>query len=320
MADNSREDLLRLVKRVGAFLTVKISNIFRHMDSRSVGAIAGLAFALVFTWRLLRTPRGPPRSQPKRQASTTGSSGVSSHANVNDASSQVGDPSEDSRTQNVIDEFFQPVKPTLAQIVRQRLSEGRKVTCRLLDVILEESSPEELQKQATVKSSILEVLLEVTKFCDLYLMERVLDDQSEKNVLVALEEAGVFTSGGLVKDKVLFCSTETGRSSFVRQLEPDWHIDSNPEIVNQLSRFIKYLLHISSVKLERPPSNVVTAASLERYFGIVLMRGNLGSCTFFSCFFFFVWSLVNVMYGSLIPSSCTPIPVFHIYVYQINLL
>ncbi|XP_073297182.1 peroxisome biogenesis protein 22 [Primulina huaijiensis] len=269
MADNSREDLLRLVKRVGAFLTVKISNIFRHMDSRSVGAIAGLAFALVFTWRLLRTPRGPPRRQPKRQASTTGSSGVSSHANVNDASSRVGDPSEDSRTQNVIDEFFQPVKPTLAQIVRQRLSEGRKVTCRLLDVILEESSTEELQKQATVKSSVLEVLLEVTKFCDLYLMERVLDDQSEKNVLVALEEAGVFTSGGLVKDKVLFCSTETGRTSFVRQLEPDWHIDSNPEIVNQLSRFIKYLLHISSVKLERPPSNVVTAASLERYFGIV---------------------------------------------------
>lgn len=31
MADNSKEDLLRLVKRVGAFLTVKISNIIRHM-------------------------------------------------------------------------------------------------------------------------------------------------------------------------------------------------------------------------------------------------------------------------------------------------
>ncbi|KAL1299987.1 hypothetical protein HN51_044614 [Arachis hypogaea] len=29
----------------------------------------------------------------------------------------------------------------------------------------------------------------------------------KKRVLVALEEAGVFTFGGLVKDKVLFCST-----------------------------------------------------------------------------------------------------------------
>lgn len=35
--------------------------------------------------------------------------------------------------------------------------------------------------------------------------------------------------------QVLFCSTEVGRTSFVRQLEPDWHIDSNPEIVTQLA-------------------------------------------------------------------------------------
>lgn len=35
------------------------------------------------------------------------------------------------------------------------------------------------QKQATVRSSVLEVLLEITKYSDLYLMERVLDDESE---------------------------------------------------------------------------------------------------------------------------------------------
>lgn len=35
--------------------------------------------------------------------------------------------------------------------------------------------------------------------------------------------------------QVLFCSTETGRSSFVRQLEPDWHVDTNPEIISQLA-------------------------------------------------------------------------------------
>lgn len=35
------------------------------------------------------------------------------------------------------------------------------------------------QKQATVRSSVLEVLLEITKYCDLYLMETVLDDESE---------------------------------------------------------------------------------------------------------------------------------------------
>ncbi|KAL7142271.1 hypothetical protein ABFS83_08G112800 [Erythranthe nasuta] len=262
MADNSNEDSLQLIKRLGAFLTLKLSNLFLHMDSRSVGAIAGLAFAIVFTWRLLSTPQ---RRQPKPQApaASTSSAAVHSRETVNTNTN----PTEDT-TQNVIDEFFQPVKPTLGQIVRQRLSDGRKVTCRLVGVILEESSPEELQ-QATVRSSVLEVLLEITKFCDLYLMERVLDDESQDKVLVALEEAGVFTSGGLVKDKVLFCSTESGRTSFVRQLEPDWHIDSNPNIITQLSRFIKYQLYISDVKLERPASNVVTAASLEQFFGCV---------------------------------------------------
>ncbi|KAG6419550.1 hypothetical protein SASPL_121772 [Salvia splendens] len=276
MAENSKEDFLQLVKRVGAFFTVKISNLLRRLDSRSFGAVAGLALAIIFTWRLFRAPRGPQRRQPKRQASSASSSDVNSRASENAGTSEVFTPPEDPTTQNVIDELFQPVKPTLSQIVRQRLSEGRKITCRLLGVILEENSPEELQKQATVRSSVLEVLLEITKFCDLYLMERVLDDQSEitdtlsqfmqKNVLLALENAGVFTSSGLVKDKVLFCSTEIGRTSFVRQLEPDWHIDSNPEITTQLARFIKSQLHVSPERLERPAANVFTTPSLEQFF------------------------------------------------------
>ncbi|KAJ6683495.1 hypothetical protein OIU85_007207 [Salix viminalis] len=78
----------------------------------------------------------------------------------------------------------------------------------------------------------------------------------QQKVLTALENAGVFTSGGLVKDKVLFCSSETGRSSFVRQLEPDWHIDTNPEIIFQLARFIKYQLHISPIRPERAAANL----------------------------------------------------------------
>nr|GLL22989.1 peroxisome biogenesis protein 22-like [Ipomoea trifida] len=267
MADYPKDEFTQLIKRFGAFLTVKISNVFHSLDSRSIGALAGLAFAVVFTWRVLRSPS--QRRRPKRQTGAPSSSSASSNTNAN-VTTSASDPSpENSRAQNVIDEFFQPVKPTLGQIVRQRLSEGRKVTCQLLGVILEETSPEELQKQATVKPSVLKVLLEITKCCDLYLMERVLDDESEKKVLLALEDAGVFTSGGLVKDKVLFCSTENGRTSFVRQLEPDWHIDTNPEIVTQLARFIKYQLHISPTKPERAASNVFSSTSLEQFFGCV---------------------------------------------------
>ncbi|KAG9454212.1 hypothetical protein H6P81_007116 [Aristolochia fimbriata] len=242
MADASKEELVQLLKRIGAYLTVKMSNIFtvssNQQNYRSIWAVAGLAMAVVFIWKLLKTPTERQRRPPKRQG-PVGSSSASSQPNAANLFPGVGSSSEDTKAQNVIDEFFQPVKPTLGQVVRQKLGEGRKVTCQLLGVILEESTPEELQKQVTVRSSVLEVLLEITKYCDLYLMERVIDDESEEMVLSALENAGVFTSGGLVKDKVLFCSKENGRTSFVRQLEPDWHIDTNPEIIYQLARFIK---------------------------------------------------------------------------------
>lgn len=73
-----------------------------------MGAVAGLALAIVFTWRLLRTPRGQQRRQPKR--SSASSSGASGHATVNAGNSEVSTSPEDPSTQNVIDEFFQPVK------------------------------------------------------------------------------------------------------------------------------------------------------------------------------------------------------------------
>ncbi|ONK55314.1 uncharacterized protein A4U43_UnF5040 [Asparagus officinalis] len=88
----------------------------------------------------------------------------------------------------------------------------------------------------------------------------------QERVLSALDGAGLFLSCSLTKDKVLFCSTDVGRTSFVRQLEPDWHVDSNLEIVSQLARFIRCQLHISELELGQIASNVFTSKSLEQYF------------------------------------------------------
>lgn len=81
-----------------------------HQDPRSVGAIAGLAVAIIFTYRLMRSPATPPRRQPKRQAPTASSSSTSTQSNPTLTSSGVCLSSEDLRAQNVVDEFFQPVK------------------------------------------------------------------------------------------------------------------------------------------------------------------------------------------------------------------
>jgi hypothetical protein len=36
-----------------------------------------------------------------------------------------------------------------------------------------------MQKHATVRPSVVELLLQISRYCDLYLMETVLDDASE---------------------------------------------------------------------------------------------------------------------------------------------
>ncbi|KAM0824678.1 hypothetical protein ACQ4PT_070035 [Festuca glaucescens] len=240
-------DAVSLVRRVARALNRRISDLvavlFRHKSAGSFGAVAGFAIAVVFAWKFLRSssPARPPRpAAPKRPLAGSAAP----------ATEPVGDSG----------------KLTTRQIVARRLSGCRRVTCQLIGVVFEEKSPEELQKQATVRPSVVELLLEISKYCDFYLMETVLDDKSEENALTALESAGLFRTGGLIKEKVLFCSSEVGRTSFVRQLESDFHIDTSLEIISQLSRFIRCQLFVSSVEGGQLSANVFNSLSLEQFF------------------------------------------------------
>lgn len=107
---------------------------------------------MIFTWRAIRTTPGESqRRRPKRRLQSDESS--------SSAAATDFIPHEDSGVQDVVDQFFQSgkvifsfyctleffidlvgsvvkelsffffVQPTLGQIVRQRLSEGRKVNC-----------------------------------------------------------------------------------------------------------------------------------------------------------------------------------------------
>ncbi|AQK46376.1 Peroxisome biogenesis protein 22-like [Zea mays] len=262
------EELADLVRRLMDALARYADRLPFDLDRqklRSLTTLAAISITLLFAWKMLRAPQEQPR-RPRRRAAPS-SSNTSTRSRPGALTVADACSSADSRAHEAVNQLFQPVNLTLEQLVRHKLSEGRRFTCRLLGVILEETAPEELQNHVTVKPSVVEVLLEIAKFCDVYLMERILDDESEGKVLSALSEAGLFGGGGLIKDKVLFCSTENGRTSFVRQLEPDWHIDTSPEVVHQLARFIKYQLHISPQRPERIATNVFTAPSLEQYFG-----------------------------------------------------
>eukprot|EP01018_Ginkgo_biloba_P009281 Gb_07793 [translate_table: standard] len=273
MADSVTDDLLQLIRKFGAHLNAKVSNLmvflFDHKNAGSIGALAGFALAIVFTWKFLKAPSERHRRPEKPSGSSSANIDDSSGGNGEAASSSGGyQPSSNLNQQDAAaEELTTPIRLSLSQVVRQQLNGGRKITCQLLGVVLEESIPEDLQKHAVVRPSVVDVLLEIAKVCDLYLIARILDDESEERVLSALDAVGVFTIGGLNRNKVLFCSTEAGRSSFVRQLEPDWHIETNAEIISQLARFIRYQLHISPVRLGHIASNVFGSDSLEHYFG-----------------------------------------------------
>ncbi|XP_020115254.1 peroxisome biogenesis protein 22-like [Ananas comosus] len=254
MSDRVAEHVGALVRRLARHLNRRISDtlalLLRHKSAGSLGAVAGFAIAVVFVWKFLRSPpTRPRRSAPKRRvpsaAADSGGAGTAPKLEVSDA--------------------VESTPLTTGQIVRKKLSGVRKMTCQILGVILEETSPEDLQKHATVRLPVVELLLEIAKHCDLYLMETVIDDASEERVLLALESAGLFQSGGLMKEKVLFSSTEIGRTSFVRQLESDFHVDTNLEIISQLSRFIRYQLYISPMEAGQIAPNVYTSSSLEQY-------------------------------------------------------
>ena len=58
----------------------------------------------------MRSPSGSQRRQQKRQGPSSSNPGVTTHSNVSDVPSDACSPSDDSRAQNVVDEFFQPVK------------------------------------------------------------------------------------------------------------------------------------------------------------------------------------------------------------------
>ena len=277
MGDSIAEELVELLRGINATLTVKLSHllgfIFRNKNASSIVSAAGLAIALWWTWKCWRIPgaQRDPRLD-KRDGAAAGSASqapIGSMDSVPGASSTAVATSITQATQRgsgTESKTAESGELTVAQIVRRQLNGGRKMTCQLLGVILEERTPEELQGHAVVRPAVVEVLLEIARICDLYLVVRVLDDASEAVVMGALDAVGLFSDAKFSREKVLFCSTEAGRTSFVRQLEPDWHVDNLRDINAGLAPFVRQQLHISPPGASPIAANVFIVEYLDQYF------------------------------------------------------
>lgn len=276
MGDSIAEELVQLLRGINATLTVKLSHLlgfmFRNKNASSIGAAAGLAIALWWTWKCWRIPGTRPNARlDKRDGASAASTSMDTTVPGAASSTAVATSITHATQRGTSAESKQTVETTtgeltVAQIVRRQLNGGRKMTCQLLGVILEESTPEELQQHAVVRPAVVDVLLEIARTCDLYLVARVLDDASEAVVMAALDAIGLFSDAQFNREKVLFCSTETGRTSFVRQLEPDWHVDTLRDINSGLAPFVRQQLHISPPGASPIAANVYIVESLDQYF------------------------------------------------------
>jgi len=76
------------------------------------------------------------------------------------------------------------------------------------------------------------------------MLARVEDDIGQAAVTGALEAAGLLGLGPaqLPPQRLLFCSTQAGKLSIVRQIEPELHMDGDAATVEELRRFVPHLL------------------------------------------------------------------------------
>lgn len=68
---------------------------------------------MIFTWRAIRTPgEQRQRRQPKRRIQSAETSSAAAQSNLASVPPEVSSPHEDNAVQDVVDQFFQPVKVT----------------------------------------------------------------------------------------------------------------------------------------------------------------------------------------------------------------
>ena len=78
---------------------------------------------MIFTWRAIRTPPGEPRRrQPKRRMQSAETSSAAAQSNLGSNLPDVSLPHEDNGVQDVVDQFFQPVKVTFFLFLYPRVS------------------------------------------------------------------------------------------------------------------------------------------------------------------------------------------------------
>mmetsp|Transcript_1209 Transcript_1209/g.3736 ORF Transcript_1209/g.3736 Transcript_1209/m.3736 type:complete len:223 (+) Transcript_1209:287-955(+) len=102
---------------------------------------------------------------------------------------------------------------------------------------------------------------------DVYVIVRVDSDRTEDLVSEAFKRSGLYEHG-LNPLKIVYCETEVGRVSAVRQLEPHLHVDCDAEVVRKLQRFVHQLAYLNpnGARAGNFNANVLECTSIAKLF------------------------------------------------------
>ena len=72
----------------------------------------------------------------------------------------------------------------------------------------------------------------------MFLITQVTADGSEDHIAAKAAIQPLIDRGCVKEHRVMFCSTSEGKKSLVRQLSAELHIDTDPELISSLQRFM----------------------------------------------------------------------------------
>mmetsp|Transcript_35818 Transcript_35818/g.82212 ORF Transcript_35818/g.82212 Transcript_35818/m.82212 type:complete len:185 (+) Transcript_35818:50-604(+) len=90
-----------------------------------------------------------------------------------------------------------------------------------------------LQAEANSAAQAVSSFIQLCASCEVFALAVAEDDAREREILKLLESVGAFDAG-LQRHRVMFSSTDAGRASMVRQLQPAVHIEADSEIAAAL--------------------------------------------------------------------------------------
>lgn len=130
--------------------------------------------------------------------------------------------------------------------LRSQLAGISTVTISAPGVLLKEREPAQLEESASVLPISVEIVKELASCLQTYLMAQVSSDIGEAAVRDALVSAGVLGNekGQIPPHRLVVCETLQGKTSLVRQLEPELHIDGDHQTIEELQHFIPQQIHI----------------------------------------------------------------------------